>query len=268
MNCEAKSRDGRNTTDPDTEKYRCLLETINEAVFEIDAGGTITYINYGIHKISGHAPQEVMGRSFIGFICEEDRQRIAERFDELARGVVRSSAYRVLCKTGERRWVETFSQPRCEAGRFVGLAGVMTDIHQRKLLEEESDRHKRLLEATLNSTADGIIAADRSGRILTWNHRFEDMWVLSGARIGRLQSLAALRPAMSAQLADEHGGGGGLFDWSASRAAHTLAIKGERTFEVVSCPLSSDDPEAGLVWNFRDITAAKQTEGAFLRSGE
>lgn len=255
--------------EPSEDKYRLLLETINEAVFEVDAAGSVIYISSGIQKIMGFAPEEVIGQPFIHYVADEDRQRLLERFAELADGVVRSSEYRVVDKSGRRRWVETFSQPRYRDGRFTGLVGVMTDIHQRKLVEEESDRRQQLLEATFNATADGIIAFDQMGRILTWNRRFEEMWALPGERIAQMQSLAALRAALAGQLAEEEGRRGAkLFDWRAGQEVHTLALKGARIFEVVSCPLSRQGPDAGLVWNFRDISSAKQTEAALLRSEE
>ena len=266
----AQDRQSPNQTqDHDAHQYRLLLDTINEAVFEVDAGGTVTYVSSGIQKILGYPPDEVIGHPFIEFVVDEDRPRLLDRFSELVAGIIRSSEYRVFCKSGEQHWVETFSQPRYVDDRFVGLVGVMTDIHQRKLLEAENERRKQLLEATLNSTADGIIALDREGGILTWNRRFEAMWGLSRKQLEGFRSLADLSAAISGQMANSSGPSD--FPFGPSRNAETkreIVLDDGRVFEVVSCPLSGDGANDGMVWNFRDVSAAKRTEAALARSEE
>jgi PAS domain S-box-containing protein len=250
-------------------KYRLLLETINEAVFEVDAEGHVVYISAGVRRILGYLPEELMGRAFIDFVYEKDRDRLLNRFSELATGVVRSSEYRVVRKSGEAHWVETFSRPRIDGTRFMGLVGVMTDIHQRKLIEAESERRKQLLEATLNSTADGIVALDQKGRILTWNRRFATMWRLSESQLRQLQSREELEAITARQLPRAPGrSAAGLFDHMEIETRREIATEDGRVFEVVSCPLSSDESDGGMVWNFRDITAAKRTEAALARSEE
>jgi PAS domain S-box-containing protein len=151
----------------------------------------------------------------------------------------------------------------------VGLAGVMTDIHQRKLLEEESNRRKQLLEATLNSTADGIIALDREGRLLTWNQRFEVMWGVTDKQLNRFGSLDDLSAALARQIAaDSFEETFSFQNPMQSEASREIVLQDGRVFEVVSCPLSGDGANNGVVWNFRDITAAKQTKAALQRSEE
>jgi len=269
MNPNSDPNESKTTSWNGEEKYRRLLETINEAVFEVDAAGTLIYISSGVYKILGYRPEELIGQSFIEFVYEEDRPRLLNRFSELTAGIVRSSEYRVVRKSGEPHWVETFSQPRSLKNQFVGLVGVMTDIHQRKLLEAETDRHKQLLEATLNSTADGIIAVNCDGRILIWNRRFEEMWDLSGDRLRQMQSIEILRSVLADRLADGHEGcAASLFEPLPDQSIREIMLEGERVFEVVSCPLSGDASDTGLVWNFRDVSAAKQIEDALARSEE
>jgi PAS domain S-box-containing protein len=250
------------------EKYRTLVETISEAIYEVDAQGTVTYISAGITRILGSRPEEIIGRAFIDFACPKDRRKLIERFAELRAGITRPSEYRIMNNKGEPHWVETFSQPRFEDERFVGLVGVMTDIHQRKLLEKESEQQKQLLEATLNSTADGILAVDRQDRILTWNRRFETMWHLSTAQLEQMNAIQEVMTAVADPLADEDKAAAlGLFDAPPDETTYEIAVA-EKVFEVVSIPLTSDGRTTGQVWNFRDITRSKAAEAALLRSEE
>jgi PAS domain S-box-containing protein len=251
------------------EKYRTLVETINEAIFEVDSEGTLAYISPGIHQILGYHPEEVTGKAFIDFVYTDDQQRLIDRFIELGTGIARSSEYRILNSAGEAYWVETFSRPRFDGDRFVGLVGVMTDINQRKLLEAETLRHKQLLEATLNSTADGIMAVDREGNLLTWNHRFKEMWYFSNDQLGYLQMIDGEASSITAILSNAIvGKHPDFFDQSADETKREIVLRDGRIFEVVSCALSGEELTTGQVWNFRDVTSAKQTEAALVRSEE
>ncbi len=249
------------------EKYRTLVETVSEAIYEVDANGTIIYISTGVIKIMGFQPEEIVGKSFIDFVYPEDRRRLIERFAELRADITRPSEYRLINKEGEPRWVETFSQPRFEDDRFVGLVGVMTDIHQRKLLEVETDYQKQLLGATLNATADGIIAADHQERILTWNRRFEEMWQLTSEQLKGMQAIQELSAAIAKRFPQADPTAAGLFAMPADETKHEIAM-GDRVFEVVSLPLSSNDRTTGQVWNVRDITQARAAKAALSRSEE
>ena len=249
------------------EKYRTLVETISEAIYEVDAQGTVTYISKGITKILGYRPEEIVGRAFIHFVCPEDRHRLIERFAELRADVARPSEYRIVSRDDVPHWVETFSQPRFKDDRFVGLVGVMTDIHKRKLLEVEAAYQKQLLEATLNATPDGIIAADHNERILTWNHRLEEVLAVGAERLGGMQTIQELAVAAGKDLPEGGHPLPGLFETPADGAPHEVVL-GERVFEVVSLPLSSEGKPRGQVWNVRDVTQAKAAESALTRSEE
>lgn len=249
------------------EKYRNLVETINEAIFEVDANGIVTYISPGIHQILGYRPEEIIGDAFIDYVFSDDQQRLAERFVELADGETRALEYRIVSASGRPHWVETFSRPRFADDRFLGVVGVMTDVDQRKRLEKEAGRHKQLLEATLNSTADGILAIDREGRLLTWNRRFEVMWRLSEEKMKQVQTIDDLVVFITDQFEGNFQlGGKGLFKTTADETKREIILKNNRVFEVVSYPLSGASHSGGLVWNFRDISRTKQAEEALLRS--
>ncbi len=249
------------------EKYRTLVETISEAIYEVDAQGTITTISSGITKILGYQPEEIVGRAFIDFTHPEDRHRLVERFAELRADVTRPSEYRVISRKGTPHWVETFSQPRFKDDRFVGLVGVMTDIHKRKRLEIEAEYQKQLLEATLNATPDGIIAADQNERILTWNHRFEEMLALSPEGLAGMKTIQELAVAVGPKLPPGGYSMPVLFETPVDGAAHEV-ILGEGVFEVVTLPLAGEGRTSGQVWNLRDVTQARAAESALTRSEE
>jgi PAS domain S-box-containing protein len=135
------------------EKYRDLVENINDIIFAADERGVVTYVSPSIEPLSGFAPADVIGRSFAEFIHPDDLSRLTESFQKVLSGQMRPREYRVMNKSGEIRWVRSSSRSIFQGDRAVGLQGVLTDITDRKRAEEEikklnGDLERRVLERT------------------------------------------------------------------------------------------------------------------------
>ncbi len=110
------------------EKYRRLVENINDVLFSLNKDGIITYISPVITKIAGFSPDEIMGRHFLKFIAPEDCSRIDSRFKEVLRGKIKPTEYRIRIKSGGYRWVRSSSQPVHKDKKLIGIQGILTDI--------------------------------------------------------------------------------------------------------------------------------------------
>lgn len=119
------------------EKYRNLVENISDAVYEIDHQGTVKYVSPIIRDILGYDPADIIGKSFIEFVHEEDRDRLVERFSELQYGVEYPTEYRYISKSGDARWVRTRTRPVIKDSRFIGAHGTLIDITDQKKAEEK-----------------------------------------------------------------------------------------------------------------------------------
>ena len=140
------------------EKYRDLVENINEVIFAFDTTGTVIYISPAIENITGYTPSEAMGKSVMEFLHPDDRAVLAERLKEfILSGGIQPGEYRVINKTGDIVWIRSSSQPVIEDGKIVGVQGVITDISQSKRMEAQL-RQAQKMEAI--STLTGGIAHD------------------------------------------------------------------------------------------------------------
>jgi PAS domain S-box-containing protein len=119
------------------EKYRDLVENINDILYATDEKGIITYIAPSVEFFSRYTPSEIIGRSFSEFVYQEDVPYIMEKFQQDVSGHTEPHEYRMVTKSGAVRWVRTSSRPFFRETRAVGLRGVMTDITERKHAEEE-----------------------------------------------------------------------------------------------------------------------------------
>jgi len=123
------------------EKYRSLVEQINEVIYSIDLDGVITYINPAIESFLAYKPSEIIGRPFYQFIASDDLHRVNDNFHRLSEGTIPEiQEYKALTKSGEIRWMQTSSKPVIKGDQVVGVQGVLTDITDRKLFEEQIEQ--------------------------------------------------------------------------------------------------------------------------------
>ncbi len=133
------------------EKYRVLVENLNDVVYAVDERGRITYISPIIETLSGYTPAEVMGHCFTEFIHPEDLPTLLKHVQQTIEGRIEPLEYRVISKSGDIRWVRSSSRPvRLENGA-VWLQGIITDITARKRAESIQAAIYRISEAAFTS---------------------------------------------------------------------------------------------------------------------
>lgn len=118
-------------------KFRQLVETINDVIFEVNDQGDITYVSPAGMKIWEGDPCEMIGKNFIKLVHPDDREMLTKRFSELRQGIKRSETYRFVNRSGRILWVVSNSSPITENGRFKGARGVLSDVTAQKQAEEE-----------------------------------------------------------------------------------------------------------------------------------
>jgi PAS domain S-box-containing protein len=117
------------------ERYRTLVESINDVVYTTDEEGVITYISPVVETLSGYLPSELVGRVFTDFVYPEDLPAVKDDFDKIASGEGKLADFRIITKSGEVLWVHTSSARVLGREGFVGLRGTLTDITEKKRLE-------------------------------------------------------------------------------------------------------------------------------------
>ncbi len=141
------------------------------------------------------------------------------------------------------------------------LLGSKTEQSERALAERDAaDREVRaalsLLNATLDSTADGILVVDNHGAITQFNSRFAQMWGIPDDLPASGDDAAALgfvleqlvRPELFVAKVEE------LYADPQAESDDTLEFKDGRVFDRYSRPQRVDGNVVGRVWSFRDVT--------------
>ncbi|MBI5578959.1 MAG: PAS domain S-box protein [Deltaproteobacteria bacterium] len=242
------------------EKYRALVENINDVVFTVDIQGLFTYLSPVIEKISGYTSEEMIGQSFSRFIFQDDLPMLMERFHRMVAGKIGPADYRIVTKTGEVRWVRSSSRPMIVDGKAVAIQGLISDITERRGTEEalrdSEERHRRIVEASsdaflLRSGGIVIYANPAAFKLFRANH--------PGDLIGK-RYLGLVHPddrALSVERVkksiDEN--------WIASPREHRILALDGQVVEVESTGVPvQHQGETHIFGVFRDITERKQAD--------
>ena len=140
------------------EKYRDLVENINEVIFTVDKTGFLTYVSPTVESMLGYIPSEVIGKPIQELIYEQDLQFVMGKFQETLSGIKSPGEYRVYKKSREICWVYSSSKPIFDEKGICGAQGLITDINDRKQAEEEKKGLEKKLARSQKMEAMGLLA--------------------------------------------------------------------------------------------------------------
>ena len=138
------------------------------------------------------------------------------------------------------------------------------DLSSQELLTANAELKKTLslLNATIESTRDGILVVDLTGKIISFNKKFADIWHIPSHILDSLDDSAVLG-FVSDQLQDPDGfikKVQELYAQPDAEISDVLQFKDGRIFERYSRPQRIEGECVGRVWSFHDITTRKRAE--------
>ena len=177
--------------------------------------------------------------------------------------------FRCIDKHGAGHWMQQFVTVRKLAENRWEVFGITTDISDLKRVEAELRWSETGLQATLESTADGILAVDNKGKVIKANRRFAELWRIPQSLMDAGDDRALLAFVLK-QLSDPDAflkKEQSLYNTDAVEM-DTLAFKDGRIFERYTSPMMMEGAVIGRVWSFRDITERKRVEQALAERTE
>lgn len=141
------------------EKYRNILDKMEEVYVEVDLAGDMTFFNPAMCKSFGRSPGEMLGLNYREYTTEEGAAKLFSIFNQVFETGIPNQLFEfdVLRTDGDVRLLEgSVSLLRNTEGEPVGFHGIMRDRTERKKAElalRESEEKYRLLVENAN---DGI----------------------------------------------------------------------------------------------------------------
>ncbi|NPU83153.1 MAG: PAS domain S-box protein [Syntrophaceae bacterium] len=121
------------------ERYRTIIENIEDGYFEVDLAGNFVFFNESMRKIMGFEPEEMPGLNYRKFADEENVRKAYRIFDGILRTGAPVSRFEseIVRKDGDLRTLEmSASLIRDGEGNPTGFRGVARDTTDRKRAEE------------------------------------------------------------------------------------------------------------------------------------
>ena len=143
------------------EKYRTILESIEEGCFETDMDGNLTFFSNPFLKIIGYSRDELLGGNTSAYTSPDTAagmERITERLRETGKPE-NVTDYDVICKDGSNVSLElSVSLLKDQDGLPMGYRGVLRDVSERKKTEEEKYKLESQLQQAQKMESIGTLA--------------------------------------------------------------------------------------------------------------
>ena len=257
----------------DVARFRSLVQNASTIMLLLSASGVVESVSAAVTRLLGHDPEVVENHPLADLVVAEDRPALQRALEEVLHAPTShpvTPTLRLVHHDGieatpyELSFVNLIDDPTVH-----GLVVSANDISARVQAERElqdallglHDTYS-LLEATLDSTPDGILVVSDDRRITSFNKQFATMWGVPERVVG-LDNDAALLDLIEGQLEDPQQFRARveeLYSQPDVECSETLYFKDGRIFDRSSQPQYVNDVVVGRVWTFRDITEQKQLE--------
>jgi len=169
------------------EKYRLLVENIDDVIFILDKKGHFNYISPAIQNYNGLTSNQLKGKSLIDLVHPDDKARISEALQDILKGEKQPYEFRLLHHEGKECYLRISCRPLSEGNLKAGILGIATNITERKkVIEKLNEAYKEVedaktkLKAIIDNAPNlAIQGFSKEGKILFWNPASERLFGFS-----------------------------------------------------------------------------------------
>ncbi len=153
-------------------EFREVVDHINDAVFQTNALGSITFINDAWTYLTGFDRRDTLTKTLFDFIHEADRQMLQNQFNLALSGEENNKRYEIklLCKSGGFKLAEVALRSMRHSGiASVRIVGTLRDITDAKRQEAELREKEQRYRAMVEDSVAGLFWSTLDGRFLRAN---------------------------------------------------------------------------------------------------
>lgn len=244
------------------EKYRQLIESLNEGIWVIDENEYTTYANLPMGEMLGYTVEEMMGKHLFEFMNEKSVEICKNNLERGKRGIKEQYEFEFLKKNGTPVYTTIETSPIFDDdGNYIGaIAGVM-DITDRKKAEELLRESEELYRKLMQTSPDAVIVTDLEGHLTHVSEKVLNLHGFSCADelLGKsVLTLIAPEDHEKAMESFEKT----LREGAVENVEYTM-VKKEGTFigELNAAVIKgSEETPKAFITTVRDITEKKRTE--------
>ena len=157
------------------ERFRNLVETSSDWVWETDENYRFTYSSPQIYNILGYKPEQVIGKTPFDLMTAQEAWRVGNLFSFITENQqpFKNVETTKIHQDGHPVILERSALPIFNGeGKFCGYRGIDREITERK----QAEGMLRQQALAFENIYDGIIITDNEGHIVDWNPSAERMF--------------------------------------------------------------------------------------------
>jgi PAS domain S-box-containing protein len=158
---KAKMRQAEEQVRESEEKYRAILEGMEEGYYEVDLSGKFTFFNDAMLELGGYSRDGFIGTNYREYSDEDTAEEVYQVYNKVytTGRPVKGFEWKLRRKDGTKGYVEaSVSLTKDSKGDPIGFRGVVRDVTERKLREEEKMRLKEKLQQAQKMEAVATLA--------------------------------------------------------------------------------------------------------------
>lgn len=160
------------------QKYRNVVEYSTNMFYQHDTQGVLTYVSPQSSWFLGYPPNKAK-KKWTEFTTDHPLNKIGEQktLKAIETGEIQEP-YELELYTGDDRliWVEVHEAPIKEDGKVTGIVGSLTDITDRKRVEDDLKASLERFEFVKKATRDAIYDWDITNDRLIWGDGFKALF--------------------------------------------------------------------------------------------
>ncbi len=146
------------------EKYRTILENIDDGYFEVDLAGNFTFFNDSMCRLIGYSPSAMSGMNNREFMDAENAKKVFQTFNRVYETAKPAKGFdwEIIKVDGTRRQVDaSVSLITDEIGNRIGFRGIAHDNTGRKQAEKALIESEEKYRQLVNHAPTGIYKEDQ-----------------------------------------------------------------------------------------------------------
>ena len=153
-------------------RFRELVDSLPQIVFETDLKGDLTFVNHVAFESTGYTMEDgARPVNALELFVPEDREKIAENALRVLKGEnLHGREYTVLRKDGSNFPAFVHATRTVRDGKVVGMRGIVVDITERKLAEKELRRSEARFRNLAELLPQIVFETDQNGIFTFVNH--------------------------------------------------------------------------------------------------
>jgi PAS domain S-box-containing protein len=163
------------------ERYRQIVNTAQEGIWLIDQQANTTFVNQKMADMLGYTTDEMQGKHLFYFMNDQMREDAQKRLAEREQGLNEQHDFCFQRKDGQPLWAIVATNALLNgSGMYQGALAMITNISDRKQVDDALHRSEANLQAIFNSLSAALFLLDSDQRIIAYNRAGADWAVMMG----------------------------------------------------------------------------------------